>query len=142
MESCGSGSQNNERQQGRTAPAPLILCIDDEPVGLRVRKILLEVEGFQVLTATGGPHGLELFAETKVDAVVLDYAMPAMNGGQVAKTMKELKPDVPIVLLSAYVDLPRDAVAHVDAVCVKGDHSSVLIAALRGLLSENNRAHG
>jgi CheY-like chemotaxis protein len=62
----------------------MILCIDDEPVGLRVRKLLLESQGYQVLTATSGREGLELFAAHPVSAVILDYAMPEMNGDQVA----------------------------------------------------------
>jgi CheY-like chemotaxis protein len=62
----------------------MILCIDDEPVGLRVRKMLLESQGYKVLTATSGREGLQLFATHPVDAVVLDYTMPEMNGDQVA----------------------------------------------------------
>ena len=86
----------------------LILCVDDEVVGLRVRKILLERAGYQVLTAADGHSGIELFATQPVDAVVLDYAMPGMHGGDVAKKMRQTKPEVPILLLSAYVGLPDE----------------------------------
>src|SRR5579859_5019110 len=69
----------------------LILCVDDEVVGLRVRKILLERAGYEVLTAEDGNSGIELFATQPVDAVVLDYAMPGMHGGEVAKRMRQTK---------------------------------------------------
>ena len=57
-----------------------VLCVDDEAIGLRVRKILLEGHGFKVLTASSGQQGLTIFDENKVDLVVLDYYMPGMNG--------------------------------------------------------------
>lgn len=62
----------------------MILCIDDEPKGLQVRQVLLEMDGYRVLTATSGREGLELFATNPVRTVVLDYRMPEMDGGQVA----------------------------------------------------------
>src|SRR5664280_668881 len=92
----------------------LVLCVDDEVVGLRVRKILLERAGYQVLTAADGYSGLELFANEPIEAVVLDYSMPGMHGGEVARKMRQTKPDVPILLLSAYVGLPDEVSSLVD----------------------------
>ncbi len=86
--------------------SPLVLCVDDELIGLQVRKILLERAGYRVLTAPDGPEGLVLFNEEPVEAVVLDYSMPGMDGGEVASRMRQIKPKVPILLLSAYVGLP------------------------------------
>ncbi len=97
----------------------LILCVDDEVVGLHVRKILLERAGYRVLTAQDGFSGIELFATQPVDAVVLDYAMPGMHGGEVAKQMRKAKPGVPILLLSAYVGLPEDVSSLVDIYMTK-----------------------
>ena len=67
----------------------LVLCVDDEAVGLRIRKILLERAGYQVLTATDGDSGLQMFATHPVEAVVLDYSMPGMHGGEVARRMRQ-----------------------------------------------------
>ena len=83
----------------------LVLCVDDEVVGLQVRKILLERAGYRVLTASDGPSGLEIFSSEPVEAVVLDYSMPGMHGGEVAVRMRQAKPQVPILLLSAYMGL-------------------------------------
>lgn len=112
-----------------------ILCIDDEPIGLRVRKLLLETRGYEVLTATSGREGLELFAAHPVSAVVLDYAMPEMNGDEVAAALKRIDPGVKILLFSAYVQFPDDVMRHVDGFAVKGEHPDALFTALKKLLS-------
>jgi CheY-like chemotaxis protein len=115
--------------------AHLVLCVDDEVVGLRVRKILLERAGYQVLTAQDGYSGLELFASQPVEAVVLDYSMPGMHGGEVAQRMRQTKPAIPILLLSAYVGLPDEVSALVDVYMTKGEGAPVLLQKLGSLLS-------
>ena len=82
-------------------PKATILCIDDHWNGLIGRKMLLEQNGYRVLEATGGLEGLELFLSHPIDAVVLDYQMPGMNGDVVVATMKRFRSRVPIMLLSA-----------------------------------------
>jgi len=59
----------------------MILCIDDEATGLMVRKILLESQGYEVLTASSGPKVWNCSCPSD-EAVVLDYSMPGMNGGR------------------------------------------------------------
>jgi CheY-like chemotaxis protein len=113
----------------------LILCVDDEVVGLRVRKILLERAGYNVLTAENGTSGIEIFTAEPIDAVVLDYAMPGMHGGEVAKKMRQTKPEVPILLLSAYVGLPDEVSALVDIYMTKGEGAPALLDKLGNLLS-------
>jgi CheY-like chemotaxis protein len=107
--------------------AKTVLCVDDERLGLRVRKIMLESRGFRVLTASDGRHGLALFEEHTVDVVVLDYFMPDMNGGQVAAEMRRRRPEVPIIFLSAYFSLPPEALELANAFITKGDPPDVLI---------------
>jgi CheY-like chemotaxis protein len=114
----------------------MILCIDDEATGLIVRKLLLQSQGYEVLTALSGSEGLELFKSNPVEAVVLDYAMPGMDGGQVAEELKRLKPSVKILLLSAYVDLPEEALQWVDKRAVKGMSPTIVLAELKQLLSQ------
>jgi len=113
----------------------LVLCVDDEVVGLRVRKILLERAGYKVLTAADGSSGLELFASQPIEAVVLDYAMPGMHGGEVARKMRQAKPQVPILLLSAYVGLPEEISSLVDVYMTKGEGAPALLDKLGNLLS-------
>lgn len=117
-----------------------LLCVDDEPTGLTVRKMLLEHQGYSVLIAESGAAGLKLFSAHPIDCVVLDYYMPEMNGGEVAARMRQLKPHVPILMLSAFVDLPEGALKQVDAFVVKGDTPQVLLGQLSELLSRGTRS--
>jgi CheY-like chemotaxis protein len=115
--------------------AQLVLCVDDEAVGLQVRKILLERAGYRVLTAPDGYSGLELFANQPVDVVILDYSMPGMHGGEVALKMRQTKPEVPILLLSAYVGLPEEVSSLVDVYMTKGEGAPALLSTLGNLLA-------
>jgi CheY-like chemotaxis protein len=113
-----------------------ILCIDDEASGLAIRSMLLRREGYEVISALNGPEGLDLFAFHQVDAVVVDYSMPGMNGGEVAAELKRRKPAVKILLFSAFVDLPEAALRWVDRRAVKGVSPVALLADLREMLSQ------
>src|ERR1700688_2883822 len=112
-----------------------ILCIDDHWNGLIGRKLLLEESGYQVLEASGGDEGLKLFRAHAVDAVVLDYQMPGMNGDVVAAKMKRIKAQVPIMLLSAYEPLPKSKLRSVDSFLSKSQPPSILLSTLRHLLN-------
>jgi CheY-like chemotaxis protein len=118
-------------------PRPVILCIDDEDLGLEIRKMVLEREGFTVLTARDGLTGLSIFETEPVDAVVLDYAMPGMDGGQVAVILRQRRPDLPILMLSAYVALPEDVMRVVTVAATKGDGAFTLVDRLKELLRSN-----
>jgi CheY-like chemotaxis protein len=111
----------------------LVLCVDDELIGLQVRKILLERAGYRVLTALNGAAGLEVFASEPVEVVVLDYSMPGMHGGEVATKMRQIKPDVPILLLSAYIGLPPEVISLVDLYMIKGEGPPLLLKKLSSL---------
>src|SRR5258708_1528011 len=112
----------------------LVLCVDDELVGLQIRKILLERAGYQVLTAPDGPSGLAIFSSEPIQAVVLDYSMPGMHGGEVAVRMRQIKPQIPILLLSAYMGLPSEVTSLVDLYMTKGEGAPVLLEKLGSLL--------
>src|ERR1700722_19354595 len=117
-----------------TQESHLVLCVDDELVGLRVRKILLERAGYRVLTALDGAAGLDIFANEPVEAVILDYSMPGMHGGEVAARMRQVKPGIPILLLSAYIGLPVEVTSLVDLYMTKGEGAPLLLQKLSSLL--------
>lgn len=111
-----------------------ILCIDDHWNGLIGRKMLLEGGGYEVLEATCGDEGLKLFLSHSVDAVVVDYQMPGMNGDVVAAKMKQINSYVPIILLSACGPLPESKLRSVDTFLSKSQPPSILLATIQDLL--------
>ncbi|HKI26409.1 MAG TPA: response regulator [Candidatus Sulfotelmatobacter sp.] len=116
-----------------------ILCIDDHWSGLIGRKLLLEENGYRVLEAVDGLSGLNLFASHRVDAVILDYQMPGINGSVIAAEMKRLKAQVPILLLSAYGPLPQRKLQFVDQFLSKSQPPAVLLATLQDLLETRSK---
>jgi len=115
----------------------LVLCVDDETIGLEVRRMLLERAGYRVLTALDGSSGLDLFEREPVEAVVLDFSMPGMSGGEVAQRMRLVKPHVPILMLSAYTSLPPEVTKTVDLAMTKGEGAPALLKKLGSLVSED-----
>ncbi len=113
----------------------IILCIDDDGAGLEARKELLEISGYEVLSAQSAEQGLGLFASHPIDAVVLDYMMPGMNGDRVATQMKRVRPDVPILMLSGYDELLVNELSCVDAFLSKGEPWPTVVSTLDRLLS-------
>ncbi len=130
------GSKPQEQEgHGMPKASHLVLCVDDEHVGLHIRRLLLERSGYKVITARDGDAGLKLFRKEPVEAVVLDYAMPGMHGGEVAALMRAEKPDVPIVLLSAFVGLPAAVTSVVDVYMTKGEGAPALLEKLDSLFA-------
>ena len=113
-----------------------LLCIDDEPSICALHKLLFEVNGYRVLVATSGPEGLKLLEKEIVDLVVLDYRMPGMTGDKVAESIRRERPEIPILMESAYTDLPKEVLKNVDAYLVKGGATEKLIAQVKMLLKK------
>jgi CheY-like chemotaxis protein len=112
------------------ARAKIVLCIDDEPNILTVHKLVLESSGYTVVVAGTGRQGLELFASHPIDAVLLDYKLPDLDGGAVAASMKKTKSTIPILMLSANEAVPENAADWVDVFVGKGHSPSVWLNAL------------
>jgi CheY-like chemotaxis protein len=112
-----------------------ILCVDDQRDGLQIRKMLLEAIGYRVLTATEGPTALAMLDHSGIDLVILDYMMPIMDGGEVARQAKQRHPGLPIILLSgAVTEFPREVLSAVDGYIVKGQPVTALLDMIRRLL--------
>ena len=108
----------------------VLLCIDDDQDILECEKAFLEAFGYTVLTATNGGKGLELASMHPVDVVIVDYFMPEMDGQEVAIEMRRLKPKAPIIMLSAAVDVPEQALKLVDAFIAKDRLATKLLPAI------------
>jgi len=83
----------------------IILLVDDEEIVLDASEHMLRKLGYEVLIATGGREALELCEENqdKIDMVLLDMVMPDMGGGKTYDRMKEINPDIKVLLSSGYI---------------------------------------
>jgi signal transduction histidine kinase/CheY-like chemotaxis protein len=81
-----------------------VLVVDDDEAVLEVARAFLERAGFRVLTACGGREGVRLFAACAgdIDAVLLDVAMPDVDGEQVFREIRRIRPGIPVALASGY----------------------------------------
>ena len=115
-------------------PLPRILCVDDQPDLLIMLEYFLSSQGFSIFTANSGDAAIKLAMSEAFEAVVLDYEMPAMNGEEVARRLKQINPSLPIVLFSASgSDLPESVIKMADAAIRKGNSLTDLTDALRRL---------
>jgi len=82
-----------------------VLLIDDELALLYVNRAILEGEGYQVLEAKTGNEGLEIVKTFPgdIDAAILDMNLPDMGGQTVCKRIRELRPNLKVILCSGYL---------------------------------------
>jgi CheY-like chemotaxis protein len=112
------------------APSTL-LCIHRDPGQL----LHLEQNGYRLVTATCGHEGLQLLRLQAVDAVVIEYHLGLLDGAVVASAIKQVRPELPIVMVCDNLDLPEDALKSVDAIVVRSDGQHFLMATLHFVLS-------
>jgi DNA-binding NtrC family response regulator len=79
-----------------------VLIVDDEPSLLLTLAANVELEGFEVDTASTGDEALEKFAAQPFDIVLTDIRMPGMNGVELFRRVRALDPNLPVVLMTGY----------------------------------------
>lgn len=98
----------------------VILCVDDEPAVLKPMEIMLQRRGFHVVSAKDGASAFELVRQIKFDAVILDYGLPGISGGEVARLLREENPAIPIILHTGYKEIHDPLLEHVTCTLPKG----------------------
>lgn len=79
-----------------------VLLVDDEEGLLITLSANLELEGFEVAEATSGAQALELLAERTFDVVLTDIRMPGMSGVELFAEIRRMRPDLPVILTTAF----------------------------------------
>ena len=81
-----------------------ILLVDDEDMILEVNKSMLEALGYKVLDVNSGEKAVKIYQKEKnnIDIVILDMIMPEMSGGKTFDRLKEINPDIKVILSSGY----------------------------------------
>jgi CheY-like chemotaxis protein len=98
-----------------------VLCIDDRPQVLELRKATLESHGYRVKVASGGYTAMKMLEETSVAAVILEYKQEGMDAEAIACDVKQRFPNLPIILLSAYYEMPQRILWLVDEYVMKSE---------------------
>jgi DNA-binding response OmpR family regulator len=82
-----------------------VLIVDDEADFLELMEKRLQKRGFSVTTAGNGEEGLKQVQQTSFDAMVLDVKMPGMDGIETLRRIKQLAPDLPVLLLTGHASI-------------------------------------
>jgi CheY-like chemotaxis protein len=107
-----------------------LLCIDDRPQLLELRKALLESHGYRVRMALSGHTAIKILQDTQVAAVLLEYKTEGMDAEAVARHVKLHFPSIPVILLSAYACMPERILWLVDEYVMRSELSERLIPAI------------
>jgi DNA-binding response OmpR family regulator len=93
-------------ERNRTTRGKRVLVCDDERLIVRLIQINLERHGYIVLTAFDGKEGLEKARREIPDMIVMDLAMPYLDGAQVLRALRhdELTAEIPVILLTAQTE--------------------------------------
>ena len=92
-----------------------VLYVDDNPKSSRLLASVLEECGFRVIGKNDPVEALALCRRTYFDLALLDYEMPSINGAQLAREIKHMTPDVPVVLISGRTAMSESELEFVDA---------------------------
>jgi two-component system, OmpR family, response regulator CpxR len=119
-----------------------ILCVDDDPSALELRKLLLGAAGYSVLTAGSGTEALEVLDKgANVDLALLDYMMPGMNGDELAEKLRRQHPGIPLVAVSAVGQLPQAFLNNLDSRVQKGQDPEVLLSTVSNVLARSETGY-
>ena len=113
-----------------------LLCIHRHPAQLS----LLEEHGYELVTAANSHEGLRLFRSRPVDLIVLEYHLGLLDGAAIADEIKQVRPKVPIVMLTDHLELPDGAFKSVDVLVTTSDGPHFLLATVHFVLSVKPRA--
>lgn len=113
---------------------PLLLCIEDDPIHLILRKKVLEQDGYNVIGVTTAADALIALRETPVSAIIADHMLQGTTGIELAHEIKSIKPHVPIILFSGTV--PKHLTC-VDVYVNKGEPTASFLGIVRGVVQRS-----
>ena len=107
--------------------SPTLLCIDDVSQALELRKEALESHGYRVKIASSSHTAMKMLEESSVAAVLLEYKQEGMDAEAIACHIKQHFPELPIILLSAYSEMPERILWLVDEYVMKSEFPGGLV---------------
>ena len=79
-----------------------ILIVDDEKNYLVVLEALLGPEGYEIVTSESAKEAIRLIRDSDLDLVITDMKMPGMSGMELLEDSKKIKPELPVIMMTAY----------------------------------------
>jgi CheY-like chemotaxis protein len=121
-----------------------LLIVDDDPDTLRLVGLMLERQGYQVITASDGPKAIELAVKELPDLILLDVMMPGMDGVEVAQKLRsgDTTEDIPIIMFTAKSQLEDKITgleAGADIYLTKPTQPRELFAQVKALLKRSKK---
>lgn len=118
-----------------------VICVDDNEFVLEILHWYLESLGYVVTRCVSGESAIEALEKDLPDAVTLDFEMPQMDGGQVARALRERAPQIPIVMFSGTANVSQQTLDLVDRFVSKDAANAFasLADALNSVLSQIKR---
>jgi CheY-like chemotaxis protein len=146
----GNGGLQDTQEQPKgksrpvsTAAKATVLIIDDDPSYLDTMRTLLRGEGYNVLTSSTGPKGLDMVRYSReIGAVLLDYNMPRFNGAETLQFLRKLCPDVKVLAVSGVSanQLPPDFRSGVDRFIPKPFTNTDLLKTIEEVIQDEPAA--
>ncbi len=121
---------------------PKVLVIDDDAALLRMIRLTLRLEGFEVVTATDGQLGLDRVVDSSPDVVAVDLQMPIMDGRAFYRVLRSDGHRVPVLIMSANGALEARRELGANAAITKPFEPAELVSTIRRLVAEQERASG
>ncbi len=99
------GKGGDEPDEPLRMGSETILLVDDEEIIIDVARDMLEILGYKVIVAQRGAEAIDVYIRHRdeIDLVIQDMVMPVMNGAEVFLALKEINPNVKVILASGYV---------------------------------------
>ena len=114
-----------------------VLCVDNDEFGAYVEATILRREGYEALACSDALEAAAIAKAEEIDLAVLSYRMSAMNGAELAAFCKAANPDMKVILISEWLDIPRRELAFADLFVPKSDDMQALLAGVETLLPQN-----
>ncbi len=135
-------TQADEFNEALRGSGETILLIDDEPSFVEITKILLNLAGYEVLTASNGIEGVDVFKNylQNVNVVICDLNMPKLGGNQLLQTLLSINPQIRILIISGSIldeDIPLFLMPGKIEFLRKPFHNKTLLEAIKSLLQQH-----
>lgn len=119
------------------ARRPVILVVDDDEHRRELHRQLMDLAGYEAVSAASGPEALQIVSQRPVDLVLLDIAMPGMDGIEALSRLLDLNRQLPIIIYTAYSSYRDDFMTWAaEAYVTKEASQAELLRAIREALEK------